>query len=169
MNKKTRTIIWIVLGVVLVVLFGILLSGFIGQAEKVSFDQFLELLKGTADIDGDGTVEIHVYDGGEYTGSFEADKKAAGEAAPLLGGFEIPAHSFGLIPFYAITFFIADGEIELCFCVSLFGGLLIPVHSFGLILFYTVTIGIPKGEIELGVGIASFGGDKKMWLRRFSF
>ena len=88
---------------------------------------------------------------------------------PLLGGFEIPANSFGLIPFYAITVFIADGEIELCFCVSLFGGLLIPVHSFALILLYTVTIGIPKGEIELGVGIASFGGDKKMWLRLFSF
>ena len=35
------------------------------------------------EVTGGGTVEIHVYDGGEYTGGFAAEKDTAGEAAPV--------------------------------------------------------------------------------------
>lgn len=40
------------------------------------------------EVTGGGTVEIHVYDGGEYTGGFAVEKDTAGETAPVLGGFD---------------------------------------------------------------------------------
>lgn len=42
----------------------------------------------SGEVTGGGTVEIHVYDGGEYTGAFAAEKGAAGEAAPAPGSFD---------------------------------------------------------------------------------
>ncbi len=61
MNKKTKTIIWVVVAVVLVALLGVLLSDVIGKAQEISFDKFLVLLKETVsgqDINGNGTVEL---------------------------------------------------------------------------------------------------------------
>lgn len=46
MNKKTKTIIWIVVIVVIVALVGVLLSDVINQAEEVSFNEFMQLLAG---------------------------------------------------------------------------------------------------------------------------
>ena len=40
------------------------------------------------EVTGGGTVEIHVYDGGEYIGGFAAEKDTVGEAAPVLGSFD---------------------------------------------------------------------------------
>lgn len=42
----------------------------------------------SGEVTGSGNVEIHVYDGGEYTGSFAADKNGAGKAAPVPGSFD---------------------------------------------------------------------------------
>ena len=57
MNKKTRTIIWIVAAVVLVVLVGLLLSDVIDQAETVTFNEFIDLMLGRADLNKDGVVD----------------------------------------------------------------------------------------------------------------
>ena len=40
------------------------------------------------EVTGEGTVEIHVYEGGEYTGGFAAVQEGAGEDMPILGGFD---------------------------------------------------------------------------------
>ena len=42
----------------------------------------------SGEVTGEGQVEIRVYDGGEYTGSFAAAKGGTGEAAPALGSFD---------------------------------------------------------------------------------
>ena len=57
MTKKTKTIIWVVLGVILVALFGIFLTSTINQAKEISFDKFLLLLKGQADLNEDGVLD----------------------------------------------------------------------------------------------------------------
>ena len=40
------------------------------------------------EVTGGGQVEINVFDGGEYLGSFDAKQSGAGEAAPVLGSFD---------------------------------------------------------------------------------
>ena len=40
------------------------------------------------EVTGGGQVEINVFDGGEYLGSFDAKQGGAGEAAPALGSFD---------------------------------------------------------------------------------
>ena len=42
----------------------------------------------TGEVSGDGTVEINVFDGGEYVGSFAANQAGAGEEAPAAGSFD---------------------------------------------------------------------------------
>ena len=44
MNKRTKTIIWIVVGVLAVILLGILMSDVIGGAEKVAFSELKQLI-----------------------------------------------------------------------------------------------------------------------------
>ena len=58
MNKKSKTILWIVIAVVAVVLLGILLSDIAAQGTKVSYDLFLELLKGPVKVNGNTLQQI---------------------------------------------------------------------------------------------------------------
>lgn len=45
MNKKTRSIVWIVLGIALVAVLGFMISDFLNGAQEVPFNAFVELLK----------------------------------------------------------------------------------------------------------------------------
>lgn len=59
MNKKTKTIMWIVAAVLLVGLLGVLLMDVVGSANKITFDEFAILLKETftgVDLNGDDVV-----------------------------------------------------------------------------------------------------------------
>ncbi len=61
MNKKTKTMIWVVAAVLLVALLGILLSDVLAKAQEVSFDKFILLLKETVsgeDLNKNGVVEL---------------------------------------------------------------------------------------------------------------
>jgi len=53
LNKKTKTIIWIVVAVLGLALIGILLSDVLARSTEVSFDYFLQLLAGT-NVDANG-------------------------------------------------------------------------------------------------------------------
>ncbi len=81
MNKRTKTIIWIVVAVVLVAIAGVLLSDVITQAQKsIGFNEFLVLIKETKenlDLNGDGVIanitelKLGVY---SWTASVESAK-----------------------------------------------------------------------------------------------
>ena len=59
MNKKTKTIIWVVAAVLLVGLLAVLLMDVVGKAKEITFDEFAVLLKETftgTDVNGDGVI-----------------------------------------------------------------------------------------------------------------
>ena len=57
MNKKTKTIIWIVVAVIAVFLIGSLFSSVLAKTQEVDYLQFEELIIDGKDIDEDGVVE----------------------------------------------------------------------------------------------------------------
>ncbi len=61
MNKRTKTIIWIVVTLVIVALVGILLSDIINRAEELTFNEFLKLL-------ADGKINRLYVDAYNWTG-----------------------------------------------------------------------------------------------------
>ncbi len=59
MNKKTKTIIWVVVAVIMVAVLGVLLSQVIDGAQEKTYSEFLVLLQETitgTDVNGDGTI-----------------------------------------------------------------------------------------------------------------
>ena len=57
MNKKTKTIIWIVVAVISLFLVYALLGDVIGRAQEVDYLQFEEMIINGADVDGDLTID----------------------------------------------------------------------------------------------------------------
>ena len=57
MNKKTKTIIWIIVAVISVFLIYTLLGDVIGRAQEVDYLRFEELIINGADVDGDLTTD----------------------------------------------------------------------------------------------------------------
>ncbi len=71
MNKKTKTIIWIVVIIAAIALLGVLLSDVIAGATEKSFDEFIALIK-------DGTIDKLNVDAYNWTGyAIEGDKVTA--------------------------------------------------------------------------------------------
>lgn len=66
MNKKTKSIVWIVIGVLLVAVLGIMVSEMINSANEVSFRDFMNKLS-------DGTITNLYVNGYEWTGKTIVD------------------------------------------------------------------------------------------------
>ena len=60
MSKKTKTIIWIVVGLVGLALLGVFVSNLLNQAEEIPFSEMIEMVHS-------GKIQIIYYDSGEYT------------------------------------------------------------------------------------------------------
>ena len=109
MNKKTKTIIWIIIGVLTLGVLGILLSNVMMKAESIAFSKFLDLLKQKVS-ENDYNFASTVYDNirSKYVGdSLNSDTFASCIANAILDNrLDINSIVVGLVyPIYIYTIF----------------------------------------------------------------
>lgn len=69
MNKKSRTLVWVIAGLAIVLVLGFLISDFLNGANEITFDEFLKLLDS-------GKISQLYIDGYEWTGKAVVDGRA---------------------------------------------------------------------------------------------
>ena len=79
MSKKTKTIIWITVGVIVVALLGVLLTDIFRQATEVSSNQFISLIAG-------GKINTIYVSGYNWEGQFVVDGKIVERFIPIDDG-----------------------------------------------------------------------------------